>query len=476
MHCSTVRFAVYTAHWTVRGRVYCGVHGGEPAAGAATREARRCPLSAAGPGGRAVAGRRRRPRAAARRAGRAGGRLRGGAGRGRGRGDVTRGDDWWPSRPEHGGLGASLVPFNPFRRRWPARGGRAGVPEGRQQAGEGGARGRPDPGPSGRGRRDRGREAAAAPRRRRGAPRPRGPGQHGRAARPPRLPHGAPRPARPLWLRRRAPGRAGRRQAVRRADAAARRRHRGLRVPPGPRRRGQGGTRGSPRPAVCAPPRRRRARPQELRPAPGRGARGARAPGRCRGRVRADEPQGADLRHHGLGVAGGRSARSGHHGRGLRHRHPPRARDGAAAGLQRLDHPDGPRHRRRDPRPGPSAPVLHAGADPTAVAPRRRLHLPGLLHAAALDRRPSPHPLGGLRPDRSGQRRPPVRTTPHRRAQPPPRRPGGRGPPRHAGRVGPGPRQLRPAARAAGGPRSQRDPAPHPACRGRGAGHAPPLR
>ena len=133
-------------------------------------------------------------------------------------------------------------------------------------------------------------------------------------------------------------------------------------------------------------------------PGPPRGGR--------RGRGRQDQ-QDHPAAHHGLRRPQGR-ARGRDHGGRARRRHPPRPRDRAAAVLRRLCHPPRPRRPQRGARLGARATVLHPGPDQTAVAARRRVHLPGLRRPATVDRRTPPAPLGRSRPLRPGQRRCPL--------------------------------------------------------------------
>ena len=131
-------------------------------------------------------------------------------------------------------------------------------------------------------------------------------GRRGRHVEPPRfsarVPDAAPGPAREVRPRRAAPVMPGRWAPLHRPVPAPRRWGRVVRVPPGSRRRGQGSPRGRPRPAVRPGTRGRRAGPPDLGPAPWRGPRRARAASRRRGGVGADEPEGPNLRHHRLGV------------------------------------------------------------------------------------------------------------------------------------------------------------------------------
>ena len=181
-------------------------------------------------------------------------------------------------------------------------------------------------------------------------------------------------------------------------------------------------------------------------------------------------------------------ARRGRRRRGLGHRHPPRARDRAAAGLRRLDHPDRPRR--------PTARSSTRGRQHRFFTPAqtRRLWLRdgGCTYPAA---RCLPHWAATRITWSTGRTsaRPTWATPPSCASATTPivhnRRLAGavatraalragtsRPATRHAGRVGPGPRQLRPAARAAGGPGTSVTPPRTPPAEVGVRGMPPPLR
>ena len=204
-------------------------------------------------------------------------------------------------------------------------------------------------------------------------------------------------------------------------------------------------------PLSAPKPRRRRARPQDLRPAPGRGARAPWCAGPLPPGTRSARPTRPPCCSPWTGSRSGTGCRRGAPRSGAptpAPTSPPRRCGGCAAT---------PRSSRSSSAAagevldwGLEKRFFTAGPDQTALAPRRRLHLPRLRRPTAVDGRPPPRPLGRPRALRPGQRRPALRPAPHDRAHPPLRRPRRQGRARGTGRMGPHPRLLRRPARPAG--------------------------